>query len=59
LGRVDEHGGQVDALLNGLLRSKGRRVSAGAAPQLRFESALALGDVWVLHELWHELGLIA
>ncbi|MDG0833386.1 IS1634 family transposase, partial [Pelomonas saccharophila] len=24
LGRVDESGGQVDALLNGLLRAKGR-----------------------------------
>lgn len=56
LGRVDENGGQVDALLNGLLRSKGRPAATGATPQLRFESALALGDVWALHELWHELG---
>ena len=56
LGRVDEDGGQVDALLNGLLRSKGRPVAIATAPQLRFESALALGDVWALHELWHELG---
>ena len=56
LGRVDEDGGQVDALLSGLLRSKGRPTAIGAAPQLRFESALALGDVWALHELWHELG---
>ena len=56
LGRVDENGGQVDALLNGLLRSKGRPAATGSTPQLRFESALALGDVWALHELWHELG---
>ena len=56
LGRVDEDGGQVDALLNGLLRSKGRPAATGSTPQLRFESALALGDVWALHELWHELG---
>lgn len=56
LGRVDENGGQVDALLNGLLRSKGRPAVTGGTPQLRFESALALGDVWALHELWHELG---
>jgi hypothetical protein len=27
-----------------------------AAPQVRFESALALGDVWALDQLWHELG---
>jgi transposase len=57
IGRVDESGGQVDSLLNGLLRSKGRSLAdAGSAPQVRFESALALGDVWALDRLWHELG---
>jgi transposase len=56
LGRVDESDGQVDALLNGLLRSKGRVLSDTSAPQVRFESALALGDVWALDQLWHELG---
>ena len=59
LGRIDEAGGQVDALLNGLLRAKGRPAADGAAPQVRFESALALGDVWALHELWRELGFDA
>jgi transposase len=57
LGRVDEPGGQVDALLGALLRAKGRPASEAAAPQVRFESALALGDVWALSELWRELGL--
>ena len=56
LGRVDERDGQVDSLLNGLLRAKGRPAAAGGDPQLRFESALALGDVWALDALWHELG---
>lgn len=56
IGRVDESGGQVDALLNGLLRSKGRCLSESSPPQVRFESALALGDVWALDQLWHELG---
>ncbi|MBV8503885.1 MAG: IS1634 family transposase [Paucibacter sp.] len=56
LGRVDEAGGQVDSLLNGLLRSKGHPAMSAATPQVRFESALALGDVWALHELWRELG---
>jgi transposase len=56
LGRIDEAGGQVDALLNGLLRVKGRPAALASAPQVQFESALALGDVWVLHQLWHELG---
>ena len=57
LGRIDESGGQVDSLLNGLLRAKGRPVAASGDPQVRFESALCLGDVWALDSLWHELGL--
>ena len=56
LGRTDETGGQVDSLLQGLLRVKGRPASLASPPQVQFESALALGDVWVLHQLWHELG---
>ena len=56
LGRLDEQGGALDALLSGLLRAKGRPVGDGSAPQVRFESALALGDVWALDALWHELG---
>lgn len=56
LGRLDEQGGSLDALLNSLLRAKGRPHGSGDAPQVRFESALALGDVWALDSLWHELG---
>lgn len=56
LGRVDEQDGQVDALLNGLLRAKGRPAAWAESPQVRFESALSLGDVWALDALWHELG---
>lgn len=56
LGRADEQGGQVDALLNGLLRAKGRPACTADHPQVRFESALSLGDVWALDALWHELG---
>ena len=59
LGRIDECGGQLDALLAGLLRAKGRAAADGDTPQLRFESALALGDVWALDALWHELGFDA
>jgi transposase len=55
LGRLDEVGGQVDALLKGLLRAKGLP-AAMAEPQIAFESALALGDVWALDQLWLELG---
>lgn len=59
LGRLDESGGQVDALLNSLLRAKGRTVPAAPPPQVVFESALALGDVWALHSLWKEVGFDA
>ena len=55
LGRVDENGGQVDAVLSTLLRAKGLSAEV-ATPQIKFESALALGDVWALDQLWRELG---
>ncbi|NCW98320.1 MAG: IS1634 family transposase [Betaproteobacteria bacterium] len=53
LGRADEMGGQVDAILNALLRAKGRTAEE---PQIEFESALSLGHVWALHRLWESLG---
>ena len=56
LGRLDEVGGQVDSLLNGLLRAKGMPASMAELPQISFESALALGEVWALDQLWRELG---
>ncbi len=55
LGRVDESGGQVDAVLSTLLRAKGHSADV-ATPQIQFASALALGDVWALDQLWRELG---
>jgi transposase len=59
LGRLDEAGGQVESLLKGLLRAKGMPASMADTPQLAFESALALGDVWALDQLWKELGFDA
>ena len=56
LGRIDESDGQVDAVLEALLRARGRTRNDCSAAQVRFESALALGDVWALDELWRELG---
>ena len=53
IGRLDEVGGGVDSLVNGLLRATGRATpEAAAAPRVTFESALALGDVWALDQLW-------
>ena len=57
LGRVDENGGPVDKLLQSLLAARGLGSQETASPQVRFESALALGDVWALDQLWRELGL--
>lgn len=59
LGRVDEDGGTVDAVLRTLLRAKGRSGVDITTPQVRFESALTLGDVWALDQLWRELGFDA
>jgi hypothetical protein len=56
LGRVDERDGQLDAVLAALLRARGHGPRDVSAPQVRFEPALALGDVWALHQIWHELG---
>ena len=59
LGRLDEAGAQVDSLLKGLLRAKGMPSAMADTPQVAFESALALDDVWALDQLWKELGFDA
>ena len=59
LGRVDENGGQLDRLLQSLLRVRGLAERDTSVPQVRFESALALGDVWALDQLWREIGFDA
>ena len=59
LGRIDENGGPVDRLLQSLLKARGLSGTSTAAPQVRFESALSLGDVWALDQLWREIGFDA
>jgi len=59
LGRVDENDGQVDKVLQSLLKARGHAPRDTATPQIQFESALALGDVWALDQLWRELGFDA
>jgi transposase len=58
LGRIDENGGQVERLLQSLLKARGLTCET-AAPQVHFESALSLGDVWALDQLWREIGFDA
>ena len=64
LGRLDQLAGELDSVIDGLIKVAGRAVRASAdsthpaisAEALRFESASALGHVWALSELWKELG---
>jgi transposase len=65
VGRLDETGGAVDSLLNGLLRATGRAAvdvpgdtpeASAASAGIRFDSSLSFGDVFALDRLWHELG---
>ena len=59
LGRLDQLGGELDSVISGLLKVVGREpVDAATSPEasVSFESARALGDVWMLTELWKELG---
>jgi len=55
LGRLEQvRAGGADALIRGL-----HRVTCGQEPQapsVRFAPALAVGDTWMLHALWHKLG---
>ena len=56
LGRADKLAGGLDSVINGLLKASGRAPLNAAAPEVAFESARALGDVWALTELWKQLG---
>ena len=59
LGRIDQLGPELDSVIEGLQRIRGHEPLAPtplSASNLRFESARALGHVWVLTELWKELG---
>ena len=56
LGRLDKMGEKdLSALIHGLQRAIGRPETLPEPP--KFDSSKAFGDVWVLHQLWHELGL--
>ena len=58
LGRLDQLGDSIKSMQEGLSRilGTGPSVSLGnGTPQ--FESSRALGDVWVLTQIWKQLGL--
>ena len=55
LGRLDQlEADQFKPLITGLQRAVGKPESMPQPP--RFETAKAFGDVWLLHQLWEELG---
>lgn len=56
LGRVDENNGQLDKMLQTLLKARGHGPIDTTTPEVQFESALSLGDVWALDQLWREIG---
>ena len=60
LGRADQLSGELDSVIDGLLKVAGREpaklVPAISASSLTFESARDLGNVWTLTEIWKELG---
>jgi hypothetical protein len=62
LGRLESLERNFDSVVGGLERVTGQRRSPAAPnapaaqPQITFEPARALGDVWSLSRLWEELG---
>ena len=55
LGRLDKlEPKHLDPLINGLNRALGRAVNP--AQPVSYDSALAYGDVFALHQLWNDLG---
>ena len=57
LGRLEEiQKGKGDALLNGLLRASGKPTLDEGTGAVAFAPAVSVGDTWLLHGLWHELG---
>ena len=61
LGRLDHLRDDLDCVIDGLLKVAGRETSnSSSAPigaaSLSFEPARALGNVWVLTQLWKDIG---
>lgn len=57
LGRLDQLGGELNSVIDGLMKVTGRKPLETKEPaSVVFESARALGNVWALTELWNELG---
>lgn len=63
LGRLDQPGSGLEAVISGLLRVSGNETpaikhakAATKVPEVKFDPTRSYGDVWALTELWHSLG---
>jgi len=59
-GRLEQISDNVESIVKGLLKATGNLVPEDGilppTPQVSFDSARSLGDVWTLTSLWNELG---
>ena len=62
-GRLEQISDNVESIVKGLLKATGNLVPEDGilppTPQVSFDSARSLGDVWTLTSLWNELGFDA
>lgn len=57
LGRIEAiRAGEVNSLVNGLLRAAGKPTLEDGTGDVEFASAQSVGDTWLLTALWKELG---
>lgn len=57
LGRLEAvQAGEVNPLIDGLLRASGQPTMAEGTGQIEFAPARSVGDTWLLTALWQELG---
>ena len=57
LGRLEAvQSGEVNPLIDGLLRASGQPTLAEGTGQVEFAPARSVGDTWLLTALWQELG---
>lgn len=57
LGRIEAfENGEASALIDGLQRVAGRQPSSEADEAVDFQPTRSVGDTWLLHSLWQELG---
>ena len=59
-GRLEQISDNDESIVKGLLKATGNLVPEDGilppTPQVSFDSARSLGDVWTLTSLWNELG---